>query len=103
MPPGRARQDKDIPTHFNQGTHMASTNGHRQNPNQHRFGNLLTEDLKDILEQGFQDLLAIFVACMEPEEVRDQKANWIATTLHDLISELQKAVEKMGYNSRPNP
>ncbi|MCB9217750.1 MAG: hypothetical protein H6616_17930 [Ignavibacteria bacterium] len=82
---------------------MASTNGHRQNPNQHRFGNLLTEDLKDILEQGFQDLLAIFVACMEPEEVRDQKADWITTTLHDLISELQKAVEKMGYNSRPNP
>ena len=82
---------------------MASTNGHRQNPSQHRFGNLLTEDLKAILEQGFQDLMAIFVACMEPEDIRDQKAEWIAATLHDLIDRLEKAVQKMGNNERPNP
>lgn len=75
---------------------MASPTDPQQKKDQHRFGNLLTEDLKRILEESFQDLLAIFVACMEPEEVRDQKADWIATTLRSATDKLENAAGQMG-------
>lgn len=74
---------------------MTSPTDPQQKKDQHRFGNLLTEDLKEILEESFKDLLAIFVACLEPEEVRHQKADWIAQMLRSTTDKLQKAAEQM--------
>lgn len=38
---------------------------------------------------------------MKPKEVRDQKADWIANTLHVAISKLQQAAEKLGRIPAP--